>query len=114
MAEQKGPEKKESEGISLELKTSEALTRPQFANYILSNVSKLSGSEQQTTLTFIHVYPIPTGPADSQPEGEVVARVSMGNGTTIALRDLLIRQHPITPTQLKSLRSAARRTTRQK
>ena len=114
MVERKGPKKEEPEGISLELKASEALTRPQFANYVLSNVSKLAADESQTTLTFIHVYLIPTGPAASQPEGEVVARVTLNDSTSIALRDVLIRQHPFTPTQLKSLRSARRRRTRQK
>lgn len=113
MAERKEPAKEESEGISLDLRAPEALARPQFANYVLSNLSKM-GHDTIATLTFVHVYPIPTGPAGSRPEGEVVARVSLSDRTAIALRDLLIRQHPFTATQLKALRPGTQKRTRQK
>src|SRR3972149_1891405 len=84
------------EGIQVELTLPEALAKPQFANYIHSNVSRMDSEAPLTTLTFVHVYPVPVSQTDSQPKGEVVARITLTEDKAIALRDLLIRQNPLT------------------
>ena len=75
---------------------------PSFCNLVLSTNFEVE-EDSMVTLSFLHVYPVPTGVIDSEPQGDVTNRVTMSLTTAKKLRDLLVRQNPLTPPELKRL-----------
>lgn len=75
--------------VALELRIPDAAVNPSFANFVQSNVSTLQDGPTLTTLTFIHIFSVPTSPTESTPQGEVVTRVVMSAETVASLRKLL-------------------------
>ena len=84
--------KQKEEPEALELRMPEATVKPSFANLVQSNVAALVDGPTLTTLTFIHIFPVPTSPAASTPQGEVVTRVVMSAETIASLRNILNSQ----------------------
>lgn len=84
--------KQEEEPKTLELRMPEAAVKPAFANLVQSNLATLENGPTLTTLTFIHIFPVPTSPTESTPQGEVVTRVVMSEETVASLRNLLNNQ----------------------
>ncbi len=95
----------EKEG--LELQIPEALRRPSFVNFTHSNTATLN-DQTMITLTFVHIFTLPTEGGESRGLGEVVARILMTPEKAIALRNLLIRQFPITVKELEKQRRQRR------
>ena len=85
-------EKAAEEQLQLELRMSEDTVRPSFANLVQSNVTQMQDGPRLTTLTFIHVFPVPTSATESTPQGEVVSRVVMSEETVEKLRDVFNSQ----------------------
>ena len=99
----------EPERPTVELRIPETLLRPPLANFVQSSIAGPTEGARLATLTFVHIYPVPTADERTQPQGEVVARVTMTRDTAVELRDLLIRQLPLSGAELTKLRGTVRR-----
>lgn len=97
----------QDEVLHIELRIPEGLTRPQFANFVHANMASLKGEPAQLTLTFVHIFSRPAEDMEVKPSGEAVARVVISRQKATALRDLLIRQLPLSGAELRGLRGAA-------
>lgn len=80
----------EGVGAAVELRVpQDAGAIPPLANYIISNVAAIGGERGAWHLTFVHLFPVPTGPDTSDIKGEVVARVTLSRESAESLKDLL-------------------------
>lgn len=88
------PDKRPLKEVRVEFRIPDHLEKPEFANFIQVNRMRSSGTGEQTILTFVNVYLVPGGGEDDgpTPAGEVVARVTLGTETAIALNELLDKQ----------------------
>ncbi len=104
------PDRPTPKGITVEFKIPDHLEKPEFANFIQVNRMRSSGTGEQTILTFVSVYLMPGGGEDGEPTpaGEVVARVTLGTETAIALKELLDRQVQLLGGEPEKVPQAAR------
>lgn len=88
------PDKRPPKEFTVEFRIPDHLEKPEFANFIQVNRMRSSGTGEQTILTFVNVYLVPGAGEEGgpTPTGEVVARVTLGTETAIALKELLDRQ----------------------
>ena len=102
--------KQQPKEAGVEIRMPDDMTKPAFANVVQANRLSSPGAGEQTILTFVHVYLVPGAGVDgaAAPAGDVVARVTLGTETAIALKELLDRQVQLLGGEPEEVAQAAR------
>lgn len=96
-------EKPQGKLVAVELAGETSALRPVFSNYVL--LTMIEGEpEDNVTLTFIHVFPLPGSPgSDVAMRGEPVARVQLPHAVAIRVRNLFVSQLGLTHQELDAI-----------
>ena len=101
------------EGKLMAVQMADQLTgaRPLYSNYVLFTRVQEENADQ-VTLTFYHIFPLPTQPGTDAPmRGEPVARVQLGQAVAVKLRNLLVQHLGLTHEELDGIFEAKKELT---